>query len=355
MRNVFAVVAGDLHLRPKLWQRYPSIRDDTLIAFHHLVEFAIETGAEALILPGDIFDPPTSEVMDFYQRTVDPFPGEILTLQSQHDHSDPSWISVHGIKGRDINEELVEIGGATFYGLEHRSRARVEEAMKHVPEVDFLVCHQLALPCVPYENWDLNPEWIPEHVSQALLGDLHQQAEFDLPSGGKGYYTGTMVPMRRNEIGNGCGCLVISPELEVSRNIYGEGRHFERLQVTDEGNLEMLERWAPPMEPPSTKLDPVIFVDYNPRINGIGSRVGQFKARLEQLGLICITEPSISSGEEEVEEVHAGVDLLEIVNEEIDDPQVQQLTGTLLQDCRPDTIRRFKEEHFEALVEKDNE
>lgn len=361
MSDVFAVVAGDLHLRPKLWMRYPSIRDDTLIAFQDLVEFAVESSASVLVLPGDIFDPPTSQILDFYQRTVEPFPGKILTLQSQHDYADPSWVSVRGILGQDINEELVKIDGTTFYGLEHRSRIRVEAAMDHVPEVDFLVCHQLALPCVPYDNWDLNPEWIPERVSQVLLGDLHQQVGFDLPSGGTGYYTGTMVPTRRDEIDNGHGFLVISSELEVRQVPYKRGRYFGRIKVSTEEGLAELESSDMPGRaickmvsseaPQHLELDPAIFVDYNPHLDDVRRQVDRFVDRAEKLGVKCIAEPSISPapGEEEIKGGQIGVDLLEIVDEEVEDPEVQQLLRELLRDCRTDTIEKFKQEHYEEI------
>ncbi len=97
------VVIGDAHLKSKLWRSRP-LEDDAFVAFEQAIRFAIQHDAEAIIFPGDTFDPVTSAHMARYQEIMELYDGPVLGIQGQHDYADPCWFQVGGSVGRENME-----------------------------------------------------------------------------------------------------------------------------------------------------------------------------------------------------------------------------------------------------------
>lgn len=345
------VVTGDVHLSSSIWMRHPRIRGDAEKGFQFVVDWASERDADALILAGDIMDPPSSKNLDLYHKILGDFPGLVAGIQGQHDHADPSWLSVEGVRDMDINNEAVDINGITFYGVEYQPRVALACALEGVPPIDFLVMHQLAEPCIDFGSADFNPEQIPQHVQAAVCGDLHQQTEFSLSSGGKGYYTGSLTPRNRREIGNGHGFLVIDDNKQVRRINY-TGRMFDRLILEEE---EDFERLAAAKEKLHRRcgMPPALFVDFNPDLSGSREKLNEFKSNNPDM--IVVVKPRPQKGADASKgSAIASVDLESGISEAVDDPLTEEFLVNVTSHPSLETIDKFREQHFEGVELAEN-
>lgn len=179
------VFAADLHLAPGAWVSMPQLSGDSYRSFNQIIDFCVRAKHEckALVLGGDVFDaqPPSDAVatflrgLEFLKKAGIP----VLAIQGQHGWAKLPWPSVDPYV-TDLNQKLIELEpGVRVFGLDHRPPQELKEALEAVPkDANVLVLHQMVRGCVPdiegRQNWDLDPEWIPEQVKLTLLGDFHQ-------------------------------------------------------------------------------------------------------------------------------------------------------------------------------------
>ncbi len=358
------VVIGDAHLKSKLW-RSRSLEDDAFVAFEQAIRFATQHDAEAIIFPGDTFDPVTSAHMARYQEIMELYDGPVLGIQGQHDYADPCWFQVGGIAGDDLHGVKTSINDVSFYGIENQPRHRVKDLLEEVPPVDFLVLHQLEKSCIPYNNWDLDASWIPDHVGAVLIGDLHQQVGFDFPGGGPALYTGSLVPGKIDEIENDHGFLAVyrqdekdritgAPDAQTNKFLFvrqkEEVRYMIRRQAVSEaqaaGLLLETERQML-IQHADDPLAPVLFLKFA-STDSIRQHVQEEKDWCAENGIICIAETTARYKKDETIEatIPTDLDMASIVSQATDNSQVQQLVTGLLKKPEQETINTFKRDQF---------
>lgn len=348
------IVIGDAHIKSRIWMRHPVV-GDAVLAFRSAVDYAKSIEADVIVLAGDICDPVNTENLDHYHEALSGFQGEIIGIQGQHDWAIPSLLSVKDVRGADIHLERVEAAGFTFCGIENSPKDRLRGFLEEVPPVDFLVLHQLAKPCMEI-GWDLDPAWIPPHVGCVLCGDLHKALEFDIPSGGKGWYTGSLIPTKKPEIGEVQSFLQIEDDGSISRRRMTT-RSFARYVLDNRDEADRLIADAssqsihmPPVSICGTTLLPVMFVDYNPEIPGIREALALVEGILshQSVQIICEPKGSVQKGQQQTVDLLASR-MQDLVSEVEDDPEIQELLVNLLSDCRKETIDAWRQAHHTEL------
>lgn len=356
---VRAVVIGDAHIKSRIWLRHPII-GDAIFAFERAIRWGASNGAELIVLAGDICDPVNTENLDHYHRSLSRAPdARVIGIQGQHDWASPSLLSVLDVRGEDIHREIVEAAGFTFYGIENTPKDRLRVLLDDVPPVDFLVLHQLATPCQPI-GWDLDPAWIPPHVGTVLCGDLHAQMEFDIPSGGKGWYTGALIPTRKGDVERTHSILAIEDDGSV-RRVALPGRAFIHRVIDSEESIEKLaaEVSDPEFALPTVRilqfdLLPVVFIDYDPAIANVREEIARIEGVLKAFSAQVICEPTGAPKDIPQQSLDLmSVRMQDLVSEVEDDPIVQDLLVSILNDCRRETIDAWRKKHFPEMEEED--
>ena len=174
---------GDAHLGYRQYGLRVREEDYTN-AVRHVVDRAIETGVNAFVWPGDVFDSPTPParavkfVKDQVQRLNDHGIAS-LGVDGNHDATDGKWMRVCGIETFD--GAFVEIGGVAFLGLNYERPAlfkeKLEELAKTNPKVDVLIIHQ-PLGDLTAFGCEITAEWIAETfkplgLKYVAMGDIH--------------------------------------------------------------------------------------------------------------------------------------------------------------------------------------
>ncbi len=283
------VIISDSHLKPRIKQKY-NIEGDTIRAFKRAVGFAIENNASAIVLAGDTFDPVTSYITSIYQDIISEFPNPVYAIVGQHDHHIPSWFSVKGIVGEDIDQKMIQIEDCTLYGLKNRSKFKIKELLPTVPKVDFLIMHQLFRSVVPEQFWDCDPNWIPDHVRCVISGDYHSAESFSTPGDNTGYYVGNLVPMSKKEIGGVRSFLTIDGG-EVNRIEMIPDRKFFRVHIESEEDFDQIDV----LDLEHTEFAPFVYLEYNRGLDGIDKIIN----RLEDLGAVVHCDQILDTNEYE--------------------------------------------------------
>ncbi len=196
------VFAADLHLAPGAWVSMPQVHGDSYHSWHQIVDYCLNHQEEcrALVLGGDVFDaqPPSEAVaeflrgLDFLKKAKIP----VLAIQGQHGWAKLPWPSVDPYV-TDLNQKkyLVQ-DGLTLFGLDHLPPQELKDALEAVPaDANILVLHQMVRGCVPdiegRQNWDLDPEWVPDQIRLTLLGDYHEPWQHVRSNASEMYYPGS--------------------------------------------------------------------------------------------------------------------------------------------------------------------
>jgi len=337
------VAAGDIHLKPLIWKGRRLIVDDTFVAFRCFVDFAIKREASSILLCGDIFDPPDSRSINEYQIAMAKYKGEVYGIDGNphHDQSDPPWLAIPEIRGEYIHKKKVTIDGKTFYGLRNMSREVLQEELAQVPPVDFLVMHQLAKSLRGViHSWNLDESWIPSHVKTVISGDWHKADTFPIPSGGLGYYTGSMVPLKKPELSNPHGFLVIEGDTVTYWTI--PGRRFFVADCTTEAELlkklGKIGRKLKKAQAIDLVLTPAVFVSYHIDIINAQKILTDFE---EAYSIIVDASPSVVEGDQPLV-VNEAVPIDHLVSRFTHTKEAEQLTLRLLQVCKRSTIDNFR-------------
>ena len=172
---------------------------DSYHSLVQIVDYCVENELP-LIAGGDLFDKPDPDPvrvnvmcreMDKMQEAGLP----VYFIQGQHervrrnlgeDHGRPEWMRVHPWPTH-VHEQMFEIDGSTFYGLDWTPKEHIEEAFDNIPdEATVLVAHQV---------WsEFMGGWIPSEcelsmlsarapqISRVLTGDFHEHTIERYPS-----------------------------------------------------------------------------------------------------------------------------------------------------------------------------
>lgn len=342
------VVAGDIHLKRYVYNSHRELEGDSVEGFKQVVNFANENNAEAIILAGDVWDPLTSWSLMQYNNILSGYDGEVYGIDGNpnHDKSNPPWMTIDDVKGEYIHKRKVEIGGMSFYGMRNMPRSKAEKEFKEVPKCDFLICHQL-VPDISWApgSWNMNPEWLPKHVSNVISGDCHDPSVvFDLPSGNRGYYTGTLVPQNRGEIGYDTGFTVITDEGEIRRSDV-TARTVDRIKVTSREDVDTAIEDMKDYE--DAPLGKALFVDYPIDKPEVLEHINTMKEEQDEQDFHIIPYPYSGEGsEDDVVEISTSSSdmMMEAVEHFTDNKEVRELSSRLLEDCSKKTLTKFRNE-----------
>ena len=202
MDDIFALVAGDLHLNLRTWNSR-SIENDSYFAWEQIVNRAIRAEVEVVILAGDILDKQIngSGPIGKLQEGIEQLGSagiKTLFIQGQHEYQEVPWASLskHAIHlHRDevtSFDPFIEVADYTITGIDFQAKERLQnelsyvvETLKTAPERTILVMHQVweewmgerALPQGKLEDVS---KWLPG-LGLLITGDLHESRLQDDP------------------------------------------------------------------------------------------------------------------------------------------------------------------------------
>lgn len=183
---------GDTHIG---YRQYHSAerRADFLAAFQQVAADAMEEDVDALVHAGDLFHDRRPDIGDLLGtldvlRDLNAADVPFLAIVGNHEGTrEGQWLDLFSRMGlaTRLDDEGVEIGETTFYGLDH-----VPVSKRDQLEYDFappgtdhaaLVAHGLFEP-FPYADWDTEEllERSPVEFDAMLLGDNHQPDRAEL-------------------------------------------------------------------------------------------------------------------------------------------------------------------------------
>ncbi len=215
--------ASDFHLRPD--------RPERLDALREVIARASETGAHALLIPGDLFDDPASAdaLRPEVRRLLEEFPGSVLLLPGNHDPAPADGASAFP-NGADYGRRTIVLTRVPW--CEHTLRVDGEEPVRLVGAPyrgDTTLGRDLAgldtdpLRSVLLAHGTLRAAWLERlrpsegdesayypireqdlrgRFAYAALGHIHDRATFDDWTAESAWgYSGSPVAVTRGEIG----------------------------------------------------------------------------------------------------------------------------------------------------------
>ena len=178
--------AADLHMDPLIWRDLPNVLNDSHDSWLQIVAEALRRRVDAVILGGDVFDrhPPSETVRCFLEGVwmLKEAKIPILAIQGQHGRSHKlAWSSLDPYV-EDIHYAVRTIGKFNITGIDNLPPTQLKECLANLnPCVNVLVVHQMIRGMVPSfggrEIWDMDPDWVPNHVKLVLAGDYHSPVE----------------------------------------------------------------------------------------------------------------------------------------------------------------------------------
>jgi len=211
--------ASDFHLRPDRPERVEALR--------HCVARAVEAGADALLIPGDLFDDAAaaSALRPDARRAFESFPGPVLLLPGNHDPAAEAYPPTADLGRRTVvltgepwcehvvridGEEPVHLIGAPYHA--DGSLGRDLAGLETDPLRTVLLAHgTLRAPWVerlrPSEGeerayYPIREQDLRDRFGYAALGHLHEGSRFDDWTNVAAWgYSGSPVAITRGEIG----------------------------------------------------------------------------------------------------------------------------------------------------------
>jgi DNA repair exonuclease SbcCD nuclease subunit len=293
---------SDTHLHPMIWDDLPEVWGDAYRAFDQVCLRAVEDAeVTSVFLGGDVFDRhPESCAMECFIRNVVRLKEAnkpVYAIQGQHGKVRTRgrtdvvpWSSVHSWV-RTLDKTPVLMLPKTYaVGIDNCGHEALKEALPHVSKkASVLFLHQMIKGGVPLikdvQNWDLDPEWVPEHIKLVLAGDLHIPAEFPIP-GGKLIYNGSTCLRSIDEPEEKFYTLV-DENLNIERVSIPSSRVFKRASIFNDKSLQQALEAASKMPPLS-----VLHVKYDPRLEGVEHKL---RTANESMYFKFIPSPVLSS------------------------------------------------------------
>lgn len=147
MRPLF-VFTADLHLEDGAWTSRPGIYGDAYFSFAQIIDYCIEHRLP-LILGGDVLEKKSNSARPIAKlcKGMDRMRSvglDVFYIQGNHEYDrNAPWLSVHEWP-QHIHNVMLNIHGATLYGLDWLPKGEVQEAFKQVPQnTDILITHQV--------------------------------------------------------------------------------------------------------------------------------------------------------------------------------------------------------------------
>lgn len=249
--------ASDFHLRPD--------RPERLEALRHCVSRAVESGADALLIPGDLFDDPASAdaLRPDTRRALETFAGPVVLLPGNHDPAAEAYPETADLGRRTVlmtgepwcehllrpdGEEPVRLIGAPYHA--DGSLGRDLAGLETDPLRTVLLAHgTLRTPWIdrlrPSEGderayYPVREQDLRGRFGYAALGHIHEGSRFDgwtnVATWG---YSGSPVAITRGEIGPRQAVLV---EFRAGTGV----RSVERLRLATPYWAEPIESAAAP-------------------------------------------------------------------------------------------------------------
>jgi len=276
MRIAFA---ADLHLHPHAWASMPEVHGDAYRAFDQIVDFCVQTSdVHALILGGDVFDtsPPADAVQHFLAGLERLKRGRVLVyaVQGQHGRSNPPWTAIDPYIVHLQGQPITTLEGVCFTGFDQDTPVEIKRKLEELdPGVNMLILHQLCRGTVPdisdQQTWDLDPEWVPEHVKLVLLGDYHMLWEQRNSKGTQFCYPGSTAVQAIDEPDQKhfFSILVDGPgQFQVER-VDIRGRVYTRMVIQVSEALESALTYIQQRSP-----DEVVHIKYNTDLPDVEKR-----------------------------------------------------------------------------------
>lgn len=182
------VFCSDLHIASHAWKSLPQVCGDSYRSYEQIVDYCLNNKVDVLVLGGDVFDAaPQSTDVECFLRGVNKLQEAkipVLAIQGQHGRNRAlPWTSITPYV-IDLNAiPYYDCQGTLIAGCDNMSPDEVKEwCSKLDKNVQIVTLHQLARGTVPEvqgkQGWDLDLDWLPDHVGLALLGDYHEPWEF---------------------------------------------------------------------------------------------------------------------------------------------------------------------------------
>ena len=181
MNKPLALIASDLHLKPKTWRHRPIV-GDSYYAWEQIQEEAIRSGVNFVILAGDLLDRQIngSEPIIKLQQGIEKlgFAGiKTLFIQGQHEYQEFPWASLSK-HAHHLAFAGVDIGPFWVEGIDYQSKETFRRELEECSEMgdqDILVMHQVwldwmgerALPQGSFSD-------VREIAPKLITGDLHE-------------------------------------------------------------------------------------------------------------------------------------------------------------------------------------
>lgn len=171
--------AADLHLRPRIWSKHPSVEGDAVLAWINLVRIVCKTPGALLILAGDIFNDnkPSGEMEYVFKRGMDALKEKgcrVVFIKGNHDDEKIHRASLFGAEHLK-DGKAIEIDGIKIAGINYtRNTEALQAALAEAPVCDYLVMHTAFRHMLGFEDmWQCSYEDVPEQVGAVLTGHIH--------------------------------------------------------------------------------------------------------------------------------------------------------------------------------------
>jgi len=184
------VHTADTHLGYRQYHKAER-EDDFKQAFIDVIEYAIENDVNAVVHGGDLFhnsqpgtDPFMVAIEQLQRLKAAGIP--FLSVVGNHDgqSSGPEWLDILQTMGlvTRLDNDPVDVGGVSFYGLDHKTRSERQSLSYNFTDSDYsntvLVAHGLFDPLsvtADGHGWDLREVLSDSNIAfdAVLLGDDH--------------------------------------------------------------------------------------------------------------------------------------------------------------------------------------
>jgi hypothetical protein len=249
------VFCADLQARESAYRSVKELRGDDLYALKQVVDKTLELGVP-LILGGDQVDTPTigDEHVVALRKQLTRIPnGQVWYVDGNHERGFKRFCLEGGQAAAASNLEgnILNLNGVRVAGYNWRTRRQWESFFEEnsLLDADVVVLHGFAeqvvaalrLPKDEVPLCDMNLEWFDGKYKLAVMGDIHMGWDWTGSKGTRFIYPGSMWMHRVNEP-ESKSFLVVNEDLSVDK-IDLKCRPFLRMELSEEKDIEILEKW----------------------------------------------------------------------------------------------------------------
>lgn len=245
------IVGGDMHLSHHIWLGQRGIRDDALVAFETLVNYAIEWYTP-LVLAGDIFDEirPDPSVVQFFRQQMERCQDarvKVYAIQGNHDKRDTPWFVANNPWVVFFGDgRPVDINGIRCVGFDYALKDQIMAQLEQLAQLDeppqILFLHQAVRQALGWEGaWNCDLDWVPPGIPLTIMGDIHTPWERQIREQQLAIYTNATHPRSLAERGPK-GCVLVNSDLSFTRLLI-PGRPIERFNLLEVSDVQQVTEW----------------------------------------------------------------------------------------------------------------